>query len=417
MVDLVVRGGKRLNGELPVQGAKNSILPILAATVLCEGTCELCRCPMLSDVENSLDILRELGCRCRMQDHCISVDASALTGCSISEKLMCGMRSSIVFLGAVLGRIGRAVISSPGGCELGPRPIDLHLSALREMGAEIVEDHGFLYCSTPSGLQGCEIDLAFPSVGATENIMLAGALAKGKTVIHNAAREPEICDLAQFLNAMGGKVSGYGTDTVTVEGVQCLKGTRFCIMPDRIAAATYLCMAAITGGKILLREVCPAHLIPVLSVLKQAGCTLELGESTIRLSAPAELNAVPTIRTQVYPGFPTDAGPMMIALLSKANGTTVFVENIFENRYRYVDELNRLGAQIKVEGRVAVVRGVSHLSGAGCSCTDLRGGAALLVAGLAAEGETCVTHTEHLMRGYECLQENLAVLGADIKYQ
>ena len=417
MAKLTVRGGKELNGELYVQGAKNSVLPILAATVLCDGVCELHRCPKLSDVDNSLDILRELGCHCQMENDHILVDASAISGSEICEQLMLGMRSSIVFLGAILGRVGCAVISSPGGCELGPRPIDLHLAALREMGAEIVEDHGFLHCSTPKGLHGCEIDLSFPSVGATENILLAASLAKGKTVIHNAAREPEIVDLALFLNSMGGKVSGYGTGTVTVEGVRRLNGTSFHIMPDRIAAATYLCMTAATGGKITLQGICSEHLTPVFTVLKQTGCSLQVGENKIILKAPEVLQRVPTVRTMVYPGFPTDAGPMVIALLSKANGTSVFVENIFENRYRYVDELNRLGTRIKVEGRVAVIDGVLHLSGANCSCTDLRGGAALLIGGLIAEGQTVITHTEHLMRGYEKLSENLTALGAEIQYQ
>ena len=417
MSKIIIEGGRRLEGKISNHGAKNSVLPVLAGTLICNGVCEIHNCPRLSDVSTSLRILEALGCRCEQQDNTVTVNASCPDGYQIPEELMREMRSSVVFLGAILGRFGKAVISSPGGCELGPRPIDLHLSSLRLMGVEINEDHGFLYCDAKNGLKGCEISLAFPSVGATENIILAAALANGKTVIHNAAKEPEISDLADFLNSAGARIYGCGSDTVEIYGVSKLSGVQHSIIPDRIAAVTYLCAAAITGGNVVIENTMPSHLLPMLSVLRQSGCKLDVCGKTVHLCAPERLLRVPTVRTLVYPGFPTDAGPAMIAMLSKAQGTSVFVENIFENRFRYADELNRLGSRIKIEGRVAVIEGVENLSGATCSCTDLRGGAALIVAALAANGKTEIDKIHHIRRGYEDIEDRLSSLGADIRYE
>ncbi len=416
MTEISIRGGRKLCGEISLQGAKNSVLPVLAATILCKGECIVHNCPELSDVDTSLKILKELGCKAKKEGNTVTVDSREINCCQIPENLMREMRSSVVFLGAIIARCASAVISSPGGCELGPRPIDMHLSALRQMGVSIKEEHGFLYCDTKNGLKGCEITLGFPSVGATENIILAAALAEGITVIHNAAREPEISDLADFLNSAGARIYGSGSDTVYIHGVNNLSGTEHTIIPDRIVAATYMASAAITGGKIYLNGIMPSHMVAVLSVFRESGCIIEPSGKTLKLIAPETLNPVPTVRSLVYPAFPTDAGPVVIAMLTKATGTSVFCENIFENRFRYIDELKRLGAKIKTEGRIAVIEGTERLTGAWCKATDLRGGAALVTAGLAAQGTTVVSEIKHIQRGYEDIAGNLKALGADIEY-
>ena len=414
MAEIRINGGRTIGGEIDVQGAKNSVLPVLAATILCGGECTVHNCPKLSDVETSIKILKSLGCKCINENNTVSVNASSINSCEIPEVLMREMRSSVVFLGAIIGKMGRAVISSPGGCELGPRPIDLHLSALSKMGVQIVEEHGFLYCETPDGLKGTEINLSFPSVGATENIILAATLARGVTVIHNAAREPEISDLADFLNSAGARIYGSGSDTVYIYGVESLSGTEHSIIPDRIVAATYMAAAAITNGSITINKIMPSHMVAVLSVFRECGCDIKVSGKSLSLSAENGICRVPKIMSLVYPGFPTDAGPVVIAMLTKAAGTTVFVENIFENRFRYVDELKRLGANIKTEGKIAVIEGVKTLSGASCKATDLRGGAALVVAALSAKGETVVKDIHHILRGYDDITGNLRRLNADI---
>ncbi len=414
MSQIVIKGNRKLSGRLNIQGAKNSVLPILAATILCEKQSIIHNCPDLSDVETSIKILRTLGIKAEKQENMVFVDGSNISGCHIPEDLMREMRSSVVFLGAILARTGNAVISSPGGCELGPRPIDLHLSSLKKMGAIIKEEHGYLSVSNGKNLKGCEIILSFASVGATENIILAAVLAKGTTVIHNAAKEPEICDLADFLNKAGACICGAGSDTVIIKGVKYLNSTEHSIIPDRIAAATYMAGAAITSGDIEINNVNPSHMAAIFSVFRESGCDISIKDKTVRLSAQNGLSSVPIVRSLVYPAFPTDAGPIIIAMLCRAKGTSVFSENIFESRFRYVDELKRLGAKIKTEGKIAVIEGAQSLSGAGCKCTDLRGGAALVVAGLGSFGTTKVAEIQHIKRGYDDIVGNFKSLGADI---
>ncbi len=415
MSKFIINGGHKLFGEVEVHGAKNSALPILAATVLCRGKSTIHNCPILSDVTASINILKHLGCRCCFKNNTVTVDTNALHCSRIPDNLMFKMRSSVIFLGAILGRCGNAVISTPGGCELGPRPIDLHISALKRLGAKVCEKHGIIEFDAPDGLIGADINLSFASVGATENIILAAATAKGTTTIYNAAKEPEICDLAAFLNACGAKIFGAGTDKITIYGVNSLKGCSHTVISDRIVAASYMSAAAVTGGEIVLKNVVHDHLTAICTVFEEAGCKLKKLDNSIYFKAPKKLSRVSIIRTATYPGFPTDAGPLVLVMLSVAQGTSIIVENIFENRFRYVDELKRFGANIKIEGRVAIVEGVNSLSAAPCKCTDLRGGAALVVSALAANGTTVISDIHHIKRGYENLDVNLALLGADIR--
>ena len=415
MNQLYIRGGRTLEGEVRVQGAKNSVLPILAATLLTRGQVRLEGCPRLRDVDASIRILRDLGCSARWEEDTLAVDTAALNRCSISDILMREMRSSAIFLGAILARCGQADISYPGGCELGPRPIDLHLAGLRELGAQIREGGGFLHATAPQ-LRGRSVVLRLPSVGATENLILAACGAEGTTVLSNAAREPEIEDLQNFLNACGGDVRGAGTSTVVIRGRRTFHGGTYRVMPDRIAAATYLCALASAGGTGFLRGAREEHLATVTAVLREAGCHISAGPEGIACACRERLRAVRPVRTAPYPGFPTDAQAVLMAALLRARGATAFEENIFENRYRHVDELARMGADIRVMGRVAVVTGVETLHGAPVRCTDLRGGAALCVAALAAEGESCISETAHIARGYEDIARDLGALGADIRW-
>ena len=408
-----IEGGRPLSGSLSVQGAKNSVLPILAAAVLAPGQSVIHNCPDLSDVSATLDILRLLGCRTEREGDTVLVDASALCRSDIPDRLMREMRSSVIFLGALLARLGEAELTYPGGCELGPRPIDLHLAGLRDLGAQIREEGGFLHCSA-ARLTGREIVLALPSVGATENLMLAACGAPGVTVISNAAREPEIVDLQEFLNACGADVAGAGSSAVVIRGGRKLHGCRYRCMSDRIVAATYLCAACAAGGDIFLRRAREEHLATVTASLRQAGCAITSDTAGIACRCIGRPRAVRPVRTAPYPGFPTDAQAILMAALVRSEGTTVFEENIFENRYRHVDELIRMGADIRVSGRTAVVTGVEHLSGAAVRCTDLRGGAALCVAALAAEGESRLFETGHIERGYEDIVRDLGALGARI---
>lgn len=417
MQRLIIKGGRKLCGEIKVQGAKNSALPLLAACLLVEnGNSTLYNCPELSDVYAACRILNTLGCSCKFREGRVTVDACAPKKSSIPEELMRTMRSSIIFLGALLGRMGSCVLTFPGGCELGPRPIDMHLSALRQMGVKIDEEHGILKCGCPKGLHGADICLSFPSVGATENIMLAAALAEGETVIRNAAREPEIADLAAFLNRCGADIRGGGCGTVRIRGVKALTGCDYAVMPDRIAAATYMAAAAVTGGELALKRLRCKDIQSVLPVFRQMGCSIFCTDSgeEVYISCKKPLKAVPAVRTMPYPGFPTDAQAAVMAALATAKGTSIVIENIFESRYRHVDELVRMGADIKTAGKVAVIEGVDRLYGANVIAADLRGGAALAVAALGAEGTTTVENIKYIDRGYESLEKILAGVGASI---
>lgn len=415
MDKLVINGSKRLTGEIEVHGSKNSVLPILAACVLSQGENIIHNCPMLSDVDAALKILVELGCKVKREEHTVCVDSSGVNGFEISDSLMREMRSSVIFLGAILGRTGKAVLSTPGGCEIGLRPIDMHISAMEQLGAEVFEEHGRLHFECKNGLHGARVILPFPSVGATENIMIASCVAKGTTVITNAAREPEISDLADFLNGCGAKIHGAGDSTIVIEGVEKLTATTHTVIPDRIAASTYLLAGAITHGRVCIKEIIPAHLGALIPVLKQSGCDISVSNRWICISSPPRLSRVKTVRTMPYPGFPTDVQAPLTAMLSVADGTSVVVENIFECRYKHVSELMRLGAKINVEGRTAVIEGVPYLTGASVVSPDLRGGFALVIAGLAAKGETVISGVEHIDRGYENPEKLLSALGADVK--
>ncbi|HWP50368.1 MAG TPA: UDP-N-acetylglucosamine 1-carboxyvinyltransferase [Clostridia bacterium] len=412
MERLLIEGGRRINGELGIHGAKNAVLPILAGTLLCKETV-LHNCPCLSDVEAAEAILETLGCTVSREGETLVINAINVTYCDPPEYLMREMRSSILFLGAILARCGCARVSFPGGCELGARPVDMHIEGLKKLGAIIEEDHGFFDCRVISRLKGAKITLPFPSVGATENIILAATTAEGTTVIQNAAREPEIQDLADFLNVCGAKILVMG-DYITIDGVSSLGGGEHNVIPDRIEAATYLCAAAITGGSVDLKRCRPQQLTAVLPVMEEMGCRLKLFEDAITLAAPERLLAVRPIKTMPFPGFPTDAQAPIMAALCVSKGTSMIVENIFEARYKHAGELLRMGARIETEGRVAVVEGVPALHSAAVKCTDLRGGAALVIAALAANGVSALTELRHLDRGYADLEAGLRTLGAKI---
>lgn len=409
----IIEGGHPLDGSVRIHGAKNSVLPILAACLLAPGECVIHNCPELSDVAASLDILRHLGCRAERQGDAVVVDASAPTGWDVPDALMREMRSSVIFLGAILGRMGRAELCAPGGCELGPRPIDLHLAALRTLGADIRETDGVL-CCTGCRMTGGEIFLPIPSVGATENAMLAACGCPGVTTIAGAAQEPEIEDLQGFLRAMGADVRGAGTATVVIRGGATLRPARYRVMGDRIAAATYLCAAGAAGGRVELTGADPEHLRAVLAALRQAGCSIQTGPEEIVLTSGGGLHAVPPVVTEPYPGFPTDVQAIFMAALAGGRGETLFRENIFQSRYGHVSQLRAMGADIRVKGRTATVTGVGGLHGAAVQGGDLRGAAALVVAGVAARGETRVTGLAHIRRGYDGLDIGLRALGADI---
>ena len=409
----LVEGGKPLHGSIPISGAKNSVLPILAATLLTGGRTVLHNCPDLRDVRSALEILEHLGCRTRRQGSDILVDSSGASRWDVPHALMREMRSSVIFLGPILARFGKARLSLPGGCEIGQRPIDLHLAALRRLGAEIREEGGDILCRA-GDLRGREIILSFPSVGATENAMLTACACSGVTRIINAAREPEIADLQAFLQKAGADIGGSGESVITVSGGMPRRDVEHTILPDRIETATYLCAAAACGGEVTLTETQPEQVGTVLQCLSEAGCTVRTAGRSITLLAPERLGHIAQVRTMPYPGFPTDAQAPLMAAACTGQGASVFLETIFENRYRHVSELARMGADIRVSGRTALVNG-TVLHGAAVRCTDLRGGAALVIAALAARGESRIEAITHIDRGYEYLAEKLTALGGSIR--
>lgn len=412
-----VCGQKKLSGELSIGGGKNAILPILAATILNGDTSVITNFPKILDTTISIEILEALGCKTKVEKDTLIVNSKPMLETEVPANLVKKMRSSFIFLGGVLGRFKKVRISYPGGCELGSRPVDLHLKALRQMNVNITEEHGFINCETDR-LIGAKINLDFPSVGATENIMLAAVFAEGETIINCAAKEPEICDLQVFLNGCGAKVKGAGTDTIVIEGVKKLHGVEHIVMPDRIVAGTYLVAAAITKGSVTLTNVNPAHLYPITSKLLETGCIVKEEKNIITLQAPGKLKSVNRLVTLPHPGFPTDMQPQLMALLSIANGTSVIEETLFESRNKHISELTRMGANILVstDGKTFIIRGVKKLKGATVSSKDLRGGAALILAGLTAEGNTIVTNSEHIERGYDSIEKALQQMGASIKF-
>lgn len=408
----IINGGKKLEGKVRVHGAKNAVLPIMAAAMLAGDVCRIYDCPNLSDVQNTVNILKTLGCEAALSEDVLTIDSSSADKWEIPEDLMREMRSSIIFLGALAGRFGKARMCSPGGCELGNRPIDLHLKALRELGIEIIEENGFMeaHCFN---MHSADIHLSFPSVGATENIILAAVRLKGETTISNAAKEPEIVDMCAFLNEMGADIEGSGTEFIKIKGVAHLHGAEHKIIPDRIVASTLMCAAMTTKSEIELFNVKKEHLGAVVSTLRDCGARIEFFKNKMYIRAPEKIEPVDVIKTQVYPGFPTDAQSVMMAALCCAAGTSVIVENIFDSRYKIIPELKKMGADILQDGRVAVIKG-TKLCGAHLRAMDLRGGAALAVAALGADGESRIEAAQYIDRGYVKLDEMLGKIGADI---
>ena len=412
MSKFIIQGGKKLEGEVKISGSKNAALPIIAATVLNGGKTTLYNIPDIQDVQTMFEIMKDIGGNVTKKKNKVIIDTSKIHTYEIPDHLMRKMRSSVILAGALIGKYHKARFSCPGGCDIGARPIDLHLKGFEKLGINIKEEFGEIVCSTEK-IVGTQIHLDFPSVGATENIILASCLGDGTTIITNAAREPEIEDLAKYLNKMGAQIKGVGTDKVEIIGVSKLAEISYNIMPDRIEAGTYLVAGAITGGKVKIINVCPEHIEPILHKLEEANCKLEIGKNTILIEAPKRIKAV-DVKTMPYPGFPTDMQSIFGALLTTAKGTSVITENIFESRYKYVQELNRMGAKINVEGRTAIIKGTKKIQGANVVATDLRGGAALILEALAAKGITEIDNIYYVLRGYEKIEEKLKKLGAKI---
>ncbi len=412
MASIIIKGGNKLNGEVKISGSKNASLPIIAASILSGKKTTLFNVPDIHDTQVTLKILRYLGCKVYKNHDRIEINSKYIDKMEVPESLMREMRSTVILAGALLGRFREVTFSYPGGCDIGARPIDLHLKSFKKLGINIAEEYGFIRCSCDK-IVGADIDLDFPSVGATENIILASVFAQGKTSITNAAREPEIVDLVNILNKMGARISGEGTNVIEIEGVTKLHEVKYRVMPDRIEAGTFLCAGAMAGGKIKITNARTEQLIPIISKLEEAGCQIEKDNTSVTLQAPKRLKAI-EIKTMPYPGFPTDMQSIFGSMLSFAKGTSIITENIFENRFKYLQELKRMGAKSKQEGNVAIITGVKMLTGAKVKSTDLRGGAAMVLAGLKAKGITKVTNIEYILRGYEGLETKLRKLGADI---
>lgn len=409
-----ILGGEKLEGEIRVDAAKNAALPILAAALLPEGETVVSQCPDIRDVHAMAGILSTLGCTCQWKGQDLHIRNDRLHQWEMPDDLSKQIRSSIFLLGPILGKMRKATVTYPGGCEIGIRPIDLHLKGLRALGVRIVDDGGILHCDGRDMKAG-DVYFDYPSVGATENVMMAAVLLKGVTTIHNAAREPEIEDLQRFLCRMGGKVQGAGSQVIRVEGVEKLSGVTYTPIPDRIAAGTFLCAAALTGGSIRIRNVCPGHLIAVDDKLREMGCRVEESDQTVCLEAPARLNAFSRLQTRPHPGFPTDMQSLMLAISCTARGTSVIEETVFENRFGPAADLTRMGADVRISGRLAVVQGVESLHGMRLTARDLRGGAALVLAALKAQGESVVENVSLIDRGYARMEDTLSALGAKIE--
>lgn len=413
MAKIIVKKSNPLKGSVRIDGAKNAVLPIIAATLLAKGKSVLREVPNLKDVHVISDLLRHLGAEVEYKGTTLTVDATNLTTYDAPYELVRKMRASFLVMGPLLARFNQTRISMPGGCAIGTRPIDLHLKGFKALGAEVVMDHGFVEAKTDR-LTGSKLYLDFPSVGATENIMMAAVLAEGTTIIENAAEEPEIVDLANFLNEMGADVRGAGTNTIRIKGVKELKSTEHDVIPDRIEAATFMVAAAMTKGDITVENIILEHLKPVTAKLREAGCEIIEMDNSIRVIGPEKLKAI-DIKTLPHPGFPTDVQAQFMAMLTVAKGTGVVIETVFENRFMHVAEFNRMGANIKIEGRTAVVEGVEELNGAKVNATDLRAGAALILCGLIAEGETEIGEIYHIQRGYVDIDKKITALGGNIE--
>ena len=412
MSKFIIQGGKKLEGEIKISGSKNAALPIIAATVLNAGTTTLYNVPDIQDVNTMFEILKKIGATIKRKNNKIIINTNKVHTYEIPDDLMRQMRSSVILAGALIGKYHKAKFSCPGGCDIGSRPIDLHLKGFEKLGVDIKEEYGEIYCNTEK-IVGTQIHLDLPSVGATENIILASCLGEGTTVITNAAREPEIEDMIKYLNKMGAKINGAGTDKVEIIGVKRLAEVSYNIMPDRIEAGTYLVAGAITSGDIKLLNVNSFHIEPILNKLEETNCKLNINKDEIEIIAPKRVKSV-DIKTMSYPGFPTDMQSIFGALLITAKGTSVITENIFESRYKYAQELIRMGAKINVEGRTAIIKGTKKIQGTNVVATDLRGGAALVMAGLYAKGITQIDNIHYILRGYEKIDEKLKKLGAKI---
>ena len=416
MDKLIVKGGNRLVGTVKTSGAKNAVLPIIAASILGESPSRLDEIPQLEDVKTICGVLEHLGVRVdRSEPHVLQMDTSNITAYEAPYNLVRTMRASFVVLGPLLARMGHARISQPGGCAIGSRPIDLHLKGFEALGATITQDHGFIDAVAPNGLKGADIYLDFPSVGATENIMMAACLAEGVTTLENPAEEPEIVDLANYLNQMGARVRGAGTDVIRIEGVQHMHGCDHTVIPDRIEAGTYMIAAAMTHGDIIIENVLAEHQKPLLAKLREAGVLLEEDIDRIHVSCPGPLKGI-NVKTMPYPGFPTDMQPQIMAMMTISEGRSNLIETVFENRFMHVVEMNRMGANIATTGaRAALIEGPSQLTGCEVNATDLRAGAAMILSGLVAEGTTTIGNLHHIDRGYEDIVGKLQALGADIQ--
>lgn len=399
-------------GEVDTSGSKNATLPILAATILSGKTTKLYNVPDILDVRTTIEILEKLGCKIQKDDRKLVINSKNVDCTTIPDDLMRKLRSSVIIVGAIVSRFGKAQFTYPGGCDIGSRPIDLHLKGFKKLGIKINENTSFIECVCDK-IYNTEIQLDFPSVGATENLILASILGKHEIIIKNAAMEPEIVDLIKFLNHMGAKITGIGTNIIKIRGVEELKEVSYTIMPDRIEAGTLLLATAITGGKVKLRKSIPAHMDPLLHKLQECNCQISCESNIVYLDAKNKLNGT-EIKTMPYPGFPTDLQPLYTTFLTICKGTSIITETIFENRYKFIQELKRMGAKINVEGNTAIIKGVSKLHGANVECTDLRGGAALVLAGIAAKGTTRVSKVEYILRGYDMLDKKLNLLGANI---